>query len=497
MPQHDLDGVQELQERLRAVSVGSPRASDQSEPVPISVPATVPLPVTPVHAASDPRQVAGLPVYTGVSTPLSADVQARVKAFQQARTNSQRRKKEEGETKTRPAPPPVITPSAATGARAGVAGRRPKPKLALSDLKSGGPAGLLGKPAAAPPSSNTFTHFSEYVDVKSGSLQFDGKMSVNASGIDFSSGRLFRISLDDLEFVEVIGKGNYGKVLKVVHRPTGVTMALKEVRLELDETKFQQILMELDVLHRCQLPYIVDFYGAFFVEGAVYMCIEYMDGGSLDKIYTHGVPEPELAYIAESVVRGLWELKERHSIMHRDVKPTNILVSSLGAVKLCDFGVSGNLVASMARTNIGCRSYMAPERIKLNTNDESYLVHSDIWSVGLSLLEMAMGTYPYPPETYENMFSQLSAIVDGAPPELPRDKFSAEACDFVAQCLHKVPQRRPPYDKLLRHPWLVRWREQETQEAFKQFVVKELEQAREQGEEAVKPALHRGAGLIE
>ena len=193
-------------------------------------------------------------------------------------------------------------------------------------------------------------------------------------------------------------------------------MAMKEIRLELDEAKFAAIIMELDVLHRCVSPFIIDFYGAFFQEGAVYICMEYMDGGSIDKLYGDGIPEGVLRKITLSTVMGLKALKDEHNIIHRDVKPTNILVNSRGQVKICDFGVSGNLVASIAKTNIGCQSYMAPERIAsgglaqagANPGGGTYSVQSDIWSLGLSIIECAMGRYPYPPETYNNIFSQLS-----------------------------------------------------------------------------------------
>ncbi|CUM65006.1 uncharacterized protein PRCAT00002625001 [Priceomyces carsonii] len=308
-----------------------------------------------------------------------------------------------------------------------------------------------------------FANYSKYVDIKSGSLNFAGKASLHSKGVDFLSGSLFRISLDELEFLDELGHGNYGTVLKVLHKPTGVLMAMKEVRLELDENKFTQILMELEILHKCDSPYIVDFYGAFFVEGAVYMCMEYMDGGSLDKIYDedHGLKdEPCLAYISECVIRGLKQLKDQHNIIHRDVKPTNILVNTNGKVKLCDFGVSGNLVASLARTNIGCQSYMAPERIKsLNPDDSTYSVQSDIWSLGLTILEVAAGHYPYPAETYGNIFSQLSAIVDGEPPKLDPKIFSKEAQLFVKSCLNKNPNLRPSYGTLLNHPWLQKYRD--------------------------------------
>lgn len=339
----------------------------------------------------------------------------------------------------------------------------------LSNLDDRNPQALTAsaipnqQSAKKPQLQGLFANYSKYVDVKSGSLNFAGKASLHSKGVDFSSGSSFRISLDELEFLEEIGHGNYGTVSKVIHKPTGVLMAMKEVRLELDETKFTQILMELEILHKCDSPYIVDFYGAFFVEGAVYMCMEYMDGGSLDKVFNseHCVEsEACLAYITECVIRGLKELKDEHNIIHRDVKPTNILVNTLGKVKLCDFGVSGNLVASLAKTNIGCQSYMAPERIRsINPDDTTYSIQSDIWSLGLTMLEIAAGSYPYPSDTYDNIFSQLSAIVDGDPPKLDAKKFSKEAQLFVKSCLNKNPDLRPPYAALLNNPWLVKHRD--------------------------------------
>lgn len=345
--------------------------------------------------------------------------------------------------------------------------------------------------------NNLFSNHAKYVDVKKGNLNFAGKASLHSKGIDFSSGSTFRISLDELEPMGELGRGNYGTVTKVLHKPTNIVMAMKEIRLELEETKFSQIIMELEILHKCESPFIVDFYGAFFVEGAVYVCMEYMDGGSLDKIYAGGVDEPYLAVITDAVVHGLKQLKDDHNIIHRDVKPTNILVSTNGSVKLCDFGVSGNLVASIARTNIGCQSYMAPERIKsVNPTDAiTYTVQSDIWSLGLSILEVAKGSYPYPAETYSNIFSQLSAIVDGKPPTLPADKFSASARSFVDACLNKVPEFRPTYAKLLAHPWLAMYRNKDVDVG--QFVKEALERKAAEGAtppaEPQIPALHRGS----
>lgn len=319
-------------------------------------------------------------------------------------------------------------------------GKKNRPAMSLSQI--GGADG--GAPPK--PEGSMIDKYAEYLDKETGALNFKGKATLTNQGVQFASGKTFSISLDEVDTLDELGKGNYGTVYKVRHsrprirrpglglagnksqQPTseaelpvtgggsGIVMAMKEMRLELDDSKFATIIMELDVLHRCTSPYIVDFYGAFFQEGAVYICMEFMDGGSVDKLYGDGVPEGVLRKITLSTVLGLKSLKDEHNIIHRDVKPTNILVNTKGQVKICDFGVSGNLVASMAKTNIGCQSYMAPERISgggvaqagANPGGGTYSVQSDIWSLGLTIIECGLGRYPYPPETYDNIFSQLS-----------------------------------------------------------------------------------------
>ncbi|KAH3916507.1 hypothetical protein HBI56_046340 [Parastagonospora nodorum] len=387
-------------------------------------------------------------------------------------------------------------PGAAPAATPAPAGKKGRPKMTLSQMNGGTADDAPKKP------ETMMDKYSEYLDTKTGSLTFAGKAVLNSEGVQFASGTSFSISLDEVDTLDELGKGNYGTVYKVRHsRPrmrkpgqglagnkaapgspsrsgfdeeaspttakpagpgTGIVMAMKEVRLELDDSKFAAIIMELDVLHRCVSPYIVDFYGAFFQEGAVYICMEFMDGGSIDKLYGDGVPEGVLRKITLATTQGLKSLKDEHNIIHRDVKPTNILMNTKGQIKICDFGVSGNLVASIAKTNIGCQSYMAPERISsggiaqagANPGGGTYSVQSDIWSLGLTIIECALGCYPYPPETYNNIFSQLSAIVDGEPPDLPPEGYSDAARNFVRGCLHKIPNLRPTYAMLLQHAWL-------------------------------------------
>jgi mitogen-activated protein kinase kinase len=343
-----------------------------------------------------------------------------------------------------------------------VGGGRKKPGLTLSQMNTGSTDAQSGPTRPPKKQETALDKYSEYLDTKTGSLKFKGKAILDSQGVKFAGGTSFSISLDEVDTLDELGKGNYGTVYKVRHsrprvrrpgfglagnkahpstqgnadeekdtgspgtKPTidgtsGVIMAMKEIRLELDDAKFAAIIMELDILHRCASPYIIDFYGAFFQEGAVYICMEFMNGGSIDKLYGDGISEGVLRKITLSTVLGLKSLKEEHNIIHRDVKPTNILVNTRGQIKICDFGVSGNLVASIAKTNIGCQSYMAPERISsggvaqagANPGGGTYSVQSDIWSLGLSIIECAMGRYPYPPETYNNIFSQLSVSLSG------------------------------------------------------------------------------------
>ncbi|KAF5321249.1 hypothetical protein D9619_001552 [Psilocybe cf. subviscida] len=371
------------------------------------------------------------------------------------------------------AAPSTLAQSPRLAKPSGMAARRAKPAFSLRDIDASflpegpiaaglgaGRPSLFQEPPRKQPAGNfgsPFSNFSKIVD-PSGALNFNGKAVVHASGVNFQNGASFAINMDQLQLDEELGKGNYGTVKKVLHRPTNVIMAMKEIRLELEDAKLNAIIMELDVLHRAVAPEIVDFYGAFFIESCVYYCMEYMDAGSLDKLEAAGVPEDVLARIAGCMVRGLKFLKDDLNVIHRDVKPTNVLVNCKGEIKLCDFGISGELDKSLAKTNIGCQSYMAPERIKGESQNNlgTYTVSSDVWSLGLSMIEMSLGRYPYPPETYSNVFAQLTAIVHGDPPELEEDKYSEVARDFVARCLRKDPERRATYRQLLDHPFLVR-----------------------------------------
>lgn len=165
-------------------------------------------------------------------------------------------------------------------------------------------------------------------------------------------------------------------------------------------------------------------------------------GGSLDR-YRGLLPEPVLSVVTGQVLHGLIYLAAK-SIMHRDVKPSNILVNSNGQIKLCDFGngqgldvfrlkyasgVSRELEASVTQTYVGSNAYMAPERVLHQTYD----VKADVWSVGMSVVELATGVLPFEERNALTALELMQCIVYEQPPTLVGTNFSNEAQDFVAQ----------------------------------------------------------------
>lgn len=157
-----------------------------------------------------------------------------------------------------------------------------------------------------------------------------------------------------------------------------------------------------------------------------------------------------LGKITESVLAGLVYLYEAHRIMHRDIKPSNILVNSRGNIKLCDFGVATETVNSIADTFVGTSTYMAPERIQ----GGAYTVRSDVWSVGLTVMELAVGRFPFDTSDVAagdrasagpmGILDLLQQIVHESAPKLPKsDAFPPILHDFVGKCLLKKPEERP------------------------------------------------------
>ncbi|CAD1469427.1 unnamed protein product, partial [Heterotrigona itama] len=277
------------------------------------------------------------------------------------------------------------------------------------------------------------------------SMQSTGKLQLSPNTVyDFTS--------EDLQDLGEIGRGGFGTVNKMIHRISDTVMAVKRIRSTVDEREQKQLLMDLEVVMKSnECPCIVQFYGALFKEGDCWICMELMDT-SLDIFYKfihevlkERIPERILGKITVATVKALNYLKEKLRIIHRDVKPSNILLDRHGNIKLCDFGISGQLVDSIARTrDAGCRPYMAPERIDPQ-RAKGYDVRSDVWSLGITLMEIATGYFPYP--KWNSVFEQLYQVVQGDPPRLsPNENGNHFTMDFV--------NFRPKYNKLLEHPFI-------------------------------------------
>uniref|UniRef100_A0A8C2RI15 mitogen-activated protein kinase kinase n=2 Tax=Capra hircus TaxID=9925 RepID=A0A8C2RI15_CAPHI len=268
----------------------------------------------------------------------------------------------------------------------------------------------------------------------------------------------FEVKADDLEPIVELGRGAYGVVERMRHVPSGQIMAVKRIRATVNSQEQKRLLMDLDISMRTvDCPFTVTFYGALFREGDVWICMELMDT-SLDKFYKQvidkgqTIPEDILGKIAVSIVKALEHLHSKLSVIHRDVKPSNVLINALGQVKMCDFGISGYLVDSVAKTiDAGCKPYMAPERINPELNQKGYSVKSDIWSLGITMIELAILRFPY--DSWGTPFQQLKQVVEEPSPQLPADKFSEEFVDFTSQCLKKNSKERPTYPELMQHPF--------------------------------------------
>ncbi|KAK1417415.1 hypothetical protein QVD17_26542 [Tagetes erecta] len=267
-----------------------------------------------------------------------------------------------------------------------------------------------------------------------------------------------QLSLADFDAVKVVGKGNGGIVRLVQHKWTGQFFALKMIQMQADESTRKQIAQELKINQSSQCANIVVCYQSFYDNGAVSIILEYMDGGSLADILktVRSIPEPYLAAMCKQILKGLWYLHHEKHIIHRDMKPSNLLINHRGEVKITDFGVSTTLANTQGLANsfVGTYNYMSPERI-IGGN---YSYKSDIWSLGLVLLECATGKFPYSPpqpgEGWANVYELMETIVDQQPPRAAVDRFSPQFCSFIEACVQKEPNDRSSANELMSHPFV-------------------------------------------
>ncbi|CAG8515368.1 7320_t:CDS:10 [Diversispora eburnea] len=251
------------------------------------------------------------------------------------------------------------------------------------------------------------------------------------------------INPEQLKELGRLGEGAGGTVTKVLNLSTNTLMAKKKINVDPDPNIHRQILRELQFLRTCNSPNIVSYYGAFLEDdnSSISICMEFCEGGSLDSIYKNiskrqgRIGESILGKIGESVLNGLVYLYSR-KIIHRDIKPSNILVTRKGEIKICDFGVSGDLVLSWANTFLGTSYYMA--------------VSADVWSLGLTIMEVAQNRFPFPSVAPIELVAHIANL---PAPELSDEyEWSDDLRDFLKVCLEKNGEIRPTPKQMLDHP---------------------------------------------
>lgn len=250
----------------------------------------------------------------------------------------------------------------------------------------------------------------------------------------------------DFEFVSVLGKGSFGIVKKVRHK-TGVYLAVKEI-VDMQTVKGRARLKdELEIVKKSQeCEHIVDYYGVNNRENMILIFMEVMET-CMEKIYlrlsqqSKRFPSNVLTYIAISMLKGLMFLEETVKAMHRDVKPSNVLLGKHGEIKLADFGLAKCMDEdNHLLSGVGTHRYLPPERLDPSIENVGYGYESDIWGYGISIVELACLKYPYPLDGVE--FHLYTAILKSPAPVIP-DTYPEALREFIAATLIKNREQRP------------------------------------------------------
>ncbi|XP_078267705.1 serine/threonine-protein kinase 10 isoform X2 [Rhinoraja longicauda] len=258
------------------------------------------------------------------------------------------------------------------------------------------------------------------------------------------------------EVIGELGDGAFGKVYKAINRETGVLAAAKVIEVKSEED-LEDYMVEIEILASCDHKNIIKQLDALFYENRLWIMIEFCAGGAVDATMLEldrGLTEPQIRVAARHMLEAV-EYLHSQKIIHRDLKAGNVLLTQDGNVKLADFGVSAKNTKTLQKreTFIGTPYWMAPEVVMCETmKDTPYDYKSDIWSLGITLIEMAQIE---PPHHELNPMRVLLKIAKGDPPTLASpSKWSTDFKDFLKKALDKNPETRLSATQLLQHPFV-------------------------------------------
>ncbi|XP_004701350.1 STE20-like serine/threonine-protein kinase [Echinops telfairi] len=260
--------------------------------------------------------------------------------------------------------------------------------------------------------------------------------------------------LNPEEFWEIIGElgdGAFGKVYKAQNKETNVLAAAKVIDTKSEE-ELEDYMVEIDILASCDHPNIVKLLDAFYYENNLWILIEFCAGGAVDAVMLElerPLTESQIQVVCKQTLEALNYLHD-NKIIHRDLKAGNILFTLDGDIKLADFGVSAKNTRTIQRRDsfIGTPYWMAPEVVMCETSkDRPYDYKADVWSLGVTLIEMAEIE---PPHHELNPMRVLLKIAKSEPPTLAQpSRWSSNFKDFLKKCLEKNVDARWNTSQLL------------------------------------------------
>ncbi|KAL4503402.1 hypothetical protein ABPG72_001008 [Tetrahymena utriculariae] len=268
-------------------------------------------------------------------------------------------------------------------------------------------------------------------------------------------------NINDFDGQKVLGRGAFGKVIRVLHRKSQLIYAIKEINkknLKLNNM-VEQVTNEVKIMYSLNHPYILKLYNHFEDESNIYLVLEYAQGGQL---YVQLWKQPNHQFEEKKVAKYIFQLCKAlevcHSkgIIHRDIKPENILLDKDGNVKLADFGWSNfkQRESDIRTTFCGTLDYLAPEMLQTNHQHDFGV---DIWSVGVLAYELLSGASPFAPKNNQNNADYVENTtkqnIKNLRYEFPKN-FPVMAKDLISKILVFDPKQRLPLKEILAHPWI-------------------------------------------